>query len=92
MRLSLLAIGVSGLLAISAPPTTLQAAMQDVLPRCVSVEPMSGKPGAEIVVTGENLDKEHVAEPVLYGWQERHQSGDERADGDSDQDQDSRQG
>lgn len=62
MRLSLLAIGCLVLMAISAPPTTLQAAMQDVLPRCISVEPMSGKVGTEIVVTGENLGKEHVAE------------------------------
>ncbi|NWF83826.1 MAG: hypothetical protein HXY18_08360, partial [Bryobacteraceae bacterium] len=62
MRLSLLAIGTLVLMAISAPPTTLQAAMQDVLPRCISVEPMSGKVGTEIVVTGENLGKEHVAE------------------------------
>lgn len=62
MRLSLAASAVFALLALSAPPTTLQAAMQDVLPRCVGVEPMSGKVGTEIVVTGENLGKEHVAE------------------------------
>lgn len=62
MRLSLLAIGVLVLMAISAPPTTLQAAMQDVLPRCISVEPLSGKAGTEIVITGENLGKDHVAE------------------------------
>jgi len=62
MRLSIGAILAVLLVAFAAPPTTLQAAMQDVLPRCTSVEPMSGKTGTEIVVTGENLGKEHVAE------------------------------
>ena len=62
MRMSLVAMVALALIALSAPPTTLQAAMQDVLPRCIAVEPMSGKVGTEIVVTGENLGKEHVAE------------------------------
>ncbi len=62
MRLSLAAMAVFTLMVFKAPPTTLQAVMQEALPRCVAVEPMSGKVGTEIVVTGENLGKEHVAE------------------------------
>jgi len=62
MRLSIVAILAMMLVAFAAPPTTLQAAMQDALPRCIAVEPMSGKIGTEIVVTGENLGKDHVAE------------------------------
>jgi hypothetical protein len=62
MRLSIGAILALMLVAFAAPPTTLQAAMQDVLPRCTAVEPMSGKTGTEVVVTGENLGKDHVAE------------------------------
>jgi hypothetical protein len=62
MRLSLAASAALAFLALAVPPTTLQAAMQESLPRCIAVEPMSGKVGTEIVVTGENLGKEHVAE------------------------------
>jgi hypothetical protein len=47
------------LLALAAPPTLFS---QDVLPRCTSVEPSSGKPGDAITVTGENLGKAIVAE------------------------------
>jgi hypothetical protein len=62
MRLSLVTMAVLALMVFAVPPSTLQAVMQEALPRCVSVEPMSGKVGTEIVVTGENLGKEHVAE------------------------------
>jgi len=62
MRMSLVTLAVFTLMVFKAPPTTLQAVMQEALPRCISVEPMSGKVGTEIVVTGENLGKEHVAE------------------------------
>jgi len=62
MRLSLAAIAAVALLMFAVPPSTLQAVMQETLPKCVAVEPMSGKVGTEIVVTGENLGKEHVAE------------------------------
>lgn len=46
------------LVALTAPPLM----SQDLLPRCTSVEPMSGKPGDAITVTGENLGKAVVAE------------------------------
>lgn len=35
---------------------------QSAIPRFSTVEPLSGKPGTEIVVTGENIDKANVAE------------------------------
>lgn len=60
MRLSLRAAALTALLlAFAAPPILFS---QDALPRCVSVEPASGKAGDVIVVTGENLGKALVAE------------------------------
>ena len=38
---------------------------QAVFPRMTSVEPTKAKTGAEVSVTGENLDKENVAEVYL---------------------------
>jgi hypothetical protein len=35
---------------------------QEVIPRFTTVEPMSGKVGTEIVITGENIGKANVAE------------------------------
>lgn len=65
MRLSfsLLAAILVGILA--APPSTAQ----EPIPRCTTVEPMSGKVGTEIVVTGENLDKQFVAKLYLTDGQ-----------------------
>jgi hypothetical protein len=37
---------------------------QEVIPRFMTVEPMSGKVGTEILITGENIGKANVA--VLY--------------------------
>jgi hypothetical protein len=45
--------------------TALPLLAQDAIPRCSTVEPMSGKVGTEIVVTGENLGKEFVAKLYL---------------------------
>ncbi len=47
------------LLAVAAPPLLLA---QEVIPRFTSVEPASGKVGVDIVITGENIGKENVAE------------------------------
>lgn len=47
------------ILALAAPPMLFG---QETLPRCTSVDPMSGKPGDVITVTGENLGKNLVAE------------------------------
>ncbi len=49
------------LVAFAAPPLIAQ----DSIPRCTTVEPMSGKVGTEIVVTGENLGKDVVAKLYL---------------------------
>lgn len=51
------------LLAAVAAPALLMA--QESIPRCTSVEPLSGKVGTAIVVTGENLGKALVAELYL---------------------------
>jgi hypothetical protein len=60
MRISQIFFLISFVLfGLAAPPTLFS---QDVLPRCSSVEPTSGKPGDVIVVTGENLGKAIIAE------------------------------
>ena len=48
------------LMLIVAAPPLLKA--QDNMPRFISVDPMSGKVGTVITVTGENIGKESVAE------------------------------
>lgn len=51
---------------------TLIAALalaQAPMPRCVSVEPATGKVGEEVTVKGENLDKANVAELRLNDGQ-----------------------
>jgi nitrous oxidase accessory protein NosD len=45
--------------------TGLSAAAQEGLPRMVSVDPLSGKAGDVIAVTGENLDKANVEKVFL---------------------------
>lgn len=61
MRLYLMMLATVLLVAVAAPPLMAQEA----IPRCTIVEPMSGKVGTEIVVTGENLDKNLVAKLYL---------------------------
>jgi hypothetical protein len=61
MRLYLMILATVLLVAVAAPPLMAQEA----IPRCTTVEPMSGKVGTEIVVTGENLDKNLVAKLYL---------------------------
>jgi len=61
MRYSILLL-IPVLLAVSAAPPL---SAQEAIPRCTTVEPMSGKVGTEIVVTGENLGKEIVAKLYL---------------------------
>ncbi len=59
MRLSYKLILVSFLIVFAAtPPLT----GQEVIPRFTTVEPMSGKVGTEILITGENIGKAHVVE------------------------------
>jgi hypothetical protein len=65
MRLSLMLLAALLVGILAAPPVTAQ----DPIPRCTSVEPMSGKVGTEIVVTGENLDKQYVAKLYLTDGQ-----------------------
>lgn len=62
MRFSI-ALFIPLLLAAIAAPAPLTA--QETIPRCTTVEPMSGKVGTDIVVTGENLGKALVAELYL---------------------------
>ena len=62
MRFSI-ALFIPLLMAAVAAPATLSA--QEAIPRCTTVEPLSGKVGTEIVVTGENLGKATVAELYL---------------------------
>ncbi|MBI5282070.1 MAG: hypothetical protein HY858_10340 [Candidatus Solibacter usitatus] len=62
MRFSLALFIPFMLLTLAAAPALVA---QDTIPRCTTVEPMSGKTGIDIVVTGENLDKEHVAKLYL---------------------------
>lgn len=50
-------------LLLALLPATLLA--QAVMPRMVSVEPLEGKAGVDIVVTGENLEKANVAKVYL---------------------------
>lgn len=59
MRLSSLVS--SPLLALAFVSAT-SVFSQESMPRLASVEPASGKIGAEIVVTGENVGKQQVAE------------------------------
>lgn len=58
MRLSLKLILAATIFVSLAPLLT----GQDVIPRFTTVEPASGKVGTDIVITGENIGKEHVAE------------------------------
>jgi hypothetical protein len=44
---------------------SLAAFAQQPVPRMTTVEPPSAKAGAEVVVNGENLQKEHVAKLYL---------------------------
>jgi hypothetical protein len=62
MRLSITLVGLLLLVALAAAPPLVA---QETIPRCSTVEPMSGKVGTEIVITGENLNKELVAELYL---------------------------
>ena len=62
MRFSI-ALFIPLLLAAVSAPTPLTA--QETIPRCTTVEPLSGKVGTDIVVTGENLGKAVVAELYL---------------------------
>ncbi len=58
----LVALALSMVLgAVAVPPLMAQ----DAIPRLTTVEPSSGKVGTEIVVTGENLDKNVVAKLYL---------------------------
>jgi len=61
MRYSELTLILLLLVAVAAPPLFAQ----DSVPRCSTVEPMSGKVGTDIVVTGENLGKDVVAKLYL---------------------------
>lgn len=65
MRLSLMLLAALLVGILAAPP----AMTQEPIPRCTAVEPMSGKIGTEIVVTGENLDKQYVAKLYLTDGQ-----------------------
>ncbi|MFZ5926095.1 MAG: IPT/TIG domain-containing protein [Acidobacteriota bacterium] len=65
MRLSLMLLAALLVGILAAPPVIAQ----EPIPRCTTVEPMSGKIGTEIVVTGENLDKQHVAKLYLTDGQ-----------------------
>ena len=62
MRYSM-ALFIPLLLVALATPAYLTA--QETIPRCTTVEPMSGKVGTEFVVTGEHLGKAIVAELYL---------------------------
>lgn len=61
MRFSISVLIPLLLVALAAPPLLAQ----ETIPRCNSVEPLSGKVGTEIVVTGENLGKALVAKLYL---------------------------
>jgi hypothetical protein len=65
MRLSIMWPAALLLGILAAPP----AVAQEPIPRCTSVEPMSGKIGTEVVVSGENLDKQYVAKLYLTDGQ-----------------------
>lgn len=65
MRLSFMWLAALLVGILAAPPVPAQ----EPIPRCTSVEPMSGKAGTEIVVTGENLDKQFVAKLYLTDGQ-----------------------
>ena len=60
MRLSFILLVLAGLLVISF---TLSA--QAIFPRMTSVDPTSAKAGAEVTVTGQNLEKENIAQVYL---------------------------
>ena len=62
MRFSI-ALFIPLLLATLIAPAPMTA--QEAIPRCATVEPMSGKVGTDITVTGENLGKASVAELYL---------------------------
>jgi len=59
MRLSIRLFVALAVLALAAPPLLFA---QEVIPRFTTVEPMSGKVGTEILITGENIGKEYVVE------------------------------
>jgi hypothetical protein len=59
MRLSFRLFLIILALAIAAPPLLYA---QEVIPRFMTVEPMSGKVGTEILIKGENLGKAYIAE------------------------------
>ena len=59
MRLSFTLLLATLLFVFAATPLLTG---QEVIPRFTSVEPMSGKVGTEIVITGENIGKSTVAE------------------------------
>jgi hypothetical protein len=59
MRFSLKQLLPVMILAVAVP---FLLAAQDVTPRFTTVEPMSGKVGTEITVTGEHIGKDLVAE------------------------------
>jgi hypothetical protein len=59
MRLSLKFILASLLYVLIATPLLTG---QEVIPRFTTVEPLSGKVGTDILITGENIGKAHVAE------------------------------
>jgi len=56
------ALVLIALVAVAAAP---QLAGQAPMPRMTSVEPTNGKVGDVLTVTGENLDKQNVAEIYL---------------------------
>ena len=62
MRYSLAVLILLALVTVVVPPPVLA---QEAIPRCASVEPLSGKIGTDIVVTGENLGKDLVGELYL---------------------------
>ncbi len=65
MRLSFMCLAAVMVGVLAAPPVPAQ----EPIPRCTTVEPMSGKAGTEIVITGENLDKQYVAKLYLTDGQ-----------------------
>lgn len=64
MRLSLIGLALAVFLSLS-----FSLSAQAVFPRMVSVEPTTTKPGGEVTVHGENLDKANVAEVYLTDGQ-----------------------
>jgi hypothetical protein len=58
MRLSWISLILLLLIAVAAPPSLTA---QEVLPRFSSVDPMNGKVGTDITITGENIGAINVA-------------------------------